>query len=201
LKKYNSYRDTSAIDALSRINPESPINRPLYMLCDRMTVDRIGASDYAAYFNKVAKKSWQQQLDDQVIDEIFRLTERHPYYTNVLCDKIWDHCQPNAPTASIVTDLWMEYIVQEESKIAKEISSLSTAQKKVLIAVAQGQSNKLSSKSQLHAFEISSGTVIKSLRILEEADYVNKDKAGHYFVVDPLVKSSLVLHYGAQVSF
>ena len=91
--------------------------------------------------------------------------------------------------------MWQDYVIQEKSKIAKELSSLSTSQKKLLIAVAQGASKDLSGKAALHKFDLSSAAVIKALRLLEEQDYVNRNKEGGYFVVDPLIKLSLTLHY------
>ncbi|MHB1949746.1 MAG: hypothetical protein ACYCQI_16730 [Gammaproteobacteria bacterium] len=55
---------------------------------------------------------------------------------NVLCDKLRGYCDEKLPTNNLVSNLWKEYILQEESKIAKELGSLNTSQKKLLIAVA-----------------------------------------------------------------
>ncbi|MHB1949316.1 MAG: AAA family ATPase [Gammaproteobacteria bacterium] len=170
-------------------------SRPLYSLCDRITIDRIHEEDYITYLNMVAKKSWKKHLDASILDEIFTLTEHHPYYMNVLCDKLWGYCDEKLPTNNLVTKLWKEYILQEESKIAKELGSLNTSQKKLLIAVAQGATKDLSSKATLHEFDLSSGAVIKALKFLEEQDYLGRNKNGEYFVVDPLIKASLILFY------
>lgn len=170
-------------------------SRPLYMLCDRIAIDRIHEKDYVAYLNMVAKKTWKRNLNKLVMDEIFKLTERHPYYMNVLSDKLWGYCANKLPIVSMVTNLWHEYILQEESKIAKEIGVLNTSQKKLLIAVAQGVTFDLTSKVILQKFNLSSSGVVKALRYLEEQDYVNREKNGEYFVVDPLIKASLILFY------
>lgn len=168
---------------------------PLYMLCDRITIDRIGEQDYIAYLNKVAKKTWKKYLDQAVIAEIFKLTERHPYYMNVLCDKLWIYCADNLPTVENVENAWKDYVLQEESKIAKDLSSLNTSQKKILIAVAQGISKDLTSKETLQKFNLTSAAVVKSLKLLEEQDYLNRNKKGEYFLVDPLIKASLIIFY------
>ncbi|HLF67162.1 MAG TPA: ATP-binding protein, partial [Gammaproteobacteria bacterium] len=57
-------------------------SRPLYHLCDLMTIERIKADCYYTFLNKMAKKKWQAPLSDDVIGEIMHLTENHPYYTN-----------------------------------------------------------------------------------------------------------------------
>src|SRR3990167_10481805 len=169
--------------------------RPLYSLCDRITIDRIHKKDYGKHINHVAKKRWEKQIDESTLEEIFILTEFHPYYMNVLCNKIWSFCENKVPNKTIIKNLWQEYILQEKSKIAKELGSLNTSQKKILIAISQGITKDLTSKSELHKLNFSSGAIIKSLKLLEEQDYINRDKEGKYFLVDPLIKSSLVLFY------
>jgi uncharacterized protein len=171
---------------------------PLYMLCDRITIDRISEGDYEEYINKVAKKTWGEALDQAVIEEIFKLTERHPYYMNVLCDKVWAYYAEHIPTIETVEEVWHDYVLQEESKIAKELSSLNTSQKKILIAVSQGVCNALTSKEILKKFNLTSSSVIKSLKQLEEQDYLNRNKENDYFIVDPLIKSSLRLFYSGS---
>lgn len=174
---------------------------PLYMLCDRVIIDRISENDYIAYLNKIAIRTWKKNLEEPVISEIFRLTERHSYYMNVLCDKIWSHCTDTMhtihtmPTVGIVQSKWHDYVLQEESKVAKELSSLNISQKKIMITIAQGVVFNLTSKDILRKFNLTSAAIIKSIRLLEEKDYLKKNKNGEYFIVDPLIKSSLQLFY------
>ncbi|MFI4955992.1 MAG: hypothetical protein ACHQAX_02155 [Gammaproteobacteria bacterium] len=96
-----------------------------------------------------------------------------------------------------VTNIWHEYVNQEESKIAKELSELGTAQKKLLITIAKGISKDLSGKEHLREFDITSAGVVKALRSLEENDYIGKAVTGEYFLVDPLIKASLNMFYPA----
>jgi len=168
---------------------------PLYMLCDRMTIDRIHEQDYAAYLNKIAKKTWGVYLDKTVIDKIFNLTERHPYYTNVLCDKLWTSAGEQLPIIESISTAWEEYMLQEESKIARELSALSTTRKKILIAISQGYSKELTSKAILQKLNLASATTVKSLKWLTEQDYTGYNKNREYFIIDPLIKASLIKFY------
>lgn len=170
-------------------------SRPLYSLCDRITIERIKEEDYVSHIKAVANKTWGKDLEKSVLEELMFLTERHPYYMNVLCDKLWSACDNNSPTRALVAKLWQEYIFQEKSKISKELSALSTSQKKLLIAIASGEKRDFSSKSSLHALDFSSATVVKSLKLLEEEDYVYRTMEGDYFLVDPLIKGSLNMFY------
>lgn len=168
---------------------------PLYMLCDRIAIDRISEHEYVTHLNKIAKKTWKKNLESAVLAEIFRLTERHPYYMNALCDRLWTESTASPPAADMVSLLWQDYILQEESKVAKELSGLNTSQKKILLAVASGVSKDLTGKEILHKFNLTSAAVIKSLNLLEKQDYLNRSRQGNYFIVDPLIKAALIYFY------
>lgn len=168
---------------------------PLYMLCDRISVERIHAEDYILFLNKISIKTWKKKLDESVVAEIFNITERHPYYMNVLCGKIWENAENKLPKLESINELWKDYILQEESKVAKDLSNLNISQKKILIAIAHGATKDLTSKETLYQFNLSSGAISKSLKLLEEKDYINKNKNGEYFIVDPLIKASLIWFY------
>jgi len=63
--------------------------RPFYKLCDLITVDRISTEDYTAYIQKSAILRWKNNLDQNVMETIFLITERHAYYINKLCSMLW----------------------------------------------------------------------------------------------------------------
>ncbi len=64
-------------------------SRPLYHLCDLITVNRIGTLSYQNFLTKMAKDKWKKHLENDVIAEILHLTENHPYYVNALCRRLW----------------------------------------------------------------------------------------------------------------
>jgi DNA-binding MarR family transcriptional regulator len=103
-------------------------------------------------------------------------------------------CINTLPQADQVEIKWNKYILQEESKVAKDLNSLNTSQKKILIAIAHGMVKELTGKEMLKRFDLSSAAILKSLTLLEEQDYLEK-REGEYRIVDPLIKSSLLLFY------
>lgn len=171
---------------------------PLYMLCDRITLDRIQEEKYIEYFKKIAKTTKKQQIHQETIFEIFQLTERHPFYMNALCDKLRIGIIENSPSPENAIAIWQEYIFQEESKIAKELGNLNISQKKILIAISRGINKDLTSKEILRKFNLTSAAVVKSLRLLEEQAYLNRRKNNEYFIVDPLIKASLITFYPVE---
>lgn len=169
--------------------------KPLYMLCDRINLERISEEHYHKYLNHVAKLSWGKTLDAKVMETIFQLTERHPYYVNALCNKIWSICQGPLPGHKIIEEIWQDYVFQEEAKTAKELSILSGIQKKLLISISQGRNREFATKTILITLGATSAGVSKALRVLKNRDLIEMDREGCYRIVDPLIKASLELFY------
>lgn len=99
------------------------------------------------------------------------------------------------PTMRTVKEIWNEYVLQEESKVAQEFASLNASQKRLLVAISKGTTNELSGKNMLSKLNLSSAAVVKGLKSLEEKDYVYKDKKEQYQILDPLIKTSLHIFY------
>lgn len=168
---------------------------PLYMLCERINLSRIEAAHYVKYIQTVSRLTWNKEIKESVITEILSLTDCHPYYVNALCHRVWTQHKDKPPLIPSVKENWSEYVLQEESKIAQELTALSTSQKKLLVTIAQGITDDLSGKSMLAALNLSSATVFKGLKSLEAKDYIHKNKTGQYQILDPLIKASLQMFY------
>lgn len=169
-------------------------NRPFYKLCHEIQLQRIAAEDYIRYFNHVSQKAWGKILSPEVVTEIFNCTERHPYYVNALCMKIWMHTQQ--PTAESVRHIWEEYVFEERSKTINELSKLTANQYFILNKIAYEHNTQLTSHVFLSEAKIPSSSVVQTLVYLEKNDYIYK-KEDVYYLVDPLIKSSL-LHFARE---
>lgn len=172
-------------------------SRPLYLLCERIILERIEQEHYTPFINKVAQKTWKKNLPQDTLDTIFQLTERHPYYINMLCNALWKRFEDkaNPPTADAVNKCWMEYINLERTRISRELSFLSFGQRKILIAISFGNTKELTGKNFLQIVGITGPSVIGALDVLEEHDLVGRREDGSYFTIDPLMKSSLQYFY------
>lgn len=84
---------------------------------------------------------------------------------------------------------------EERQEILRELSILSAEQRKVLIAVANGQTSELTGKIFLKKINLSSSSVIEALKILEHRDYLEKRETGEYHVIDPLLATALRLYF------
>lgn len=172
-------------------------SRPLYMLCERIILDRINEKHYSDFIKKVAQKTWKKAFADDTLSAIFTVTERHPYYINVICNTLWkffeDKSQP--PDVNAVKKYWQEYIYTERARISRELSHLSFGQRKILTAVAFGYNTELTGKTFLQHVNVTGPSVITALDVLEENDLIGKKDNGRYFIIDPLMKASLQFFY------
>lgn len=159
--------------------------RPLYKLCWKMELERISEEHYQTHLLKAAKIGWNALLGKREIEEILMLTERHPFYVNKLCDKLWTYFK-KPPSLDEIKNVWIEIVEEEKSDAIKEISLLSLGQKSVLLNIARGV-NKMTKKESLDELEMVSSSVMVALEGLEEKDIIEK-KDDQYQIINPIVR-------------
>lgn len=138
---------------------------------------------------RAASNQWKQQLAPEVIERIFHYTQRHPYYVNLLCSKLW---QQDTPTIMVVDAAWQKHKCEERSQVSAELDLLSRNQRKLLTVLARyGATNEPRSLAFTQQAKMSGATITQALRFLEKKDYLFRDDNGYYHVLDPLIKSVL----------
>ncbi|MFO1259200.1 MAG: hypothetical protein U1E78_12430 [Gammaproteobacteria bacterium] len=172
-------------------------SRPLYKLCDRITIDHISENDYVAHLNKLSQIRWGKKLNAAALKALFALTERHPFYVNNLCSRLWQSSLIMPPTSNDIEEFWHEYLVEERLETARELSNLSTGQRKVLMAMAAGYSKRFTGKTFQKLVNMTGPSVLEALQILEQKDYIER-QIDQYKIIDPLIKTSLNLYFGGQ---
>jgi uncharacterized protein len=169
--------------------------RPLFKLCDRILLERIDEPHYHLHINKFAKKAWARTLDDNALDAIFSLTERHPFYINGLCRRIFEHNRSQPPSSDMIQTYWISMVKEERQEMARELATLSFGQRKILVAVASGRNRELTGKDFLKHVNMSGSSVIEALKRLEQGDYLEKKEDGAFYFIDPLIASALKLYF------
>ena len=160
-------------------------SRPLYHLCDLMTIDRIATSDYYRFLNKMARSRWRKSLVDDVINEITYLTENHPYYVNALCRRLWH--ESKIPTIKDVRNVWDNYVNQQGVWIADDLSKLTLNRRKVITALAYEPTNEPQGQAFSEKVGLTPSGIQKCLVDLQKLDVIYLNKKGYYCVLDPAV--------------
>ncbi|MCX7122042.1 MAG: ATP-binding protein [Gammaproteobacteria bacterium] len=162
-------------------------SRPFYKLCETMILKRISEVDYTAFIQKQSKIKWKKELSSDALQFILSLSERHPYYVNLIGNHLW--LEGDFPHVEKIELFWKYYIESEKSIFVSELSSLSNNQKIVLVALAK--------KPTLQPFQIDylkmTGLTISSqkqaLNKLILRDFVFTNELGMVCVLDPAMRS------------
>lgn len=164
-------------------------NRPFYKLCERIVLDRISEEAYIKHIQKAARKKWDIELSQRILDYMFLCSERHPYYVNLLCARMWEN---ESPTVESIDKIWNKYKVEERSSVAAELDLLSKNQRKLLTVLARtGDTNEPLGKAFIQQANMPKATIDQALTFLEKKDYIFRDARGFVCVLDPLIKAVL----------
>lgn len=170
-------------------------SKPLYMLCDRIRLEKIKKEEYALRLKQISLETWGAPLLSEAFEKIIELTECHPCYVNILCDRVWLNAEQVAPSALDVQRNWDEYVYEQRSDTRKELIGMGNAQLKMMIAIALGKDRELSSTANQMELRLTSSAISQALASLEEKDYIEKYEEGNYGIINPLLKASLQKYY------
>jgi AAA+ ATPase superfamily predicted ATPase len=161
--------------------------KPLYKLCDRINLNRISAKDYIPFIKEKSIIKWGKEISTGTVESILELTERHPYYVNVLCYKLW--LLSILPDTKVVEVTWHKYAMEEKTNITNEMNLLSLNQAKMLISIAKyGEKALPMSKEFISLTKFSLSSASQSVKALEKSDYIAVLDDKNYQIIDPLIK-------------
>ena len=150
------------------------------------------SSDYEKFLQVAAKENWHKLLDNRVINKILDCTEKHPYYVNLLCSRLWKMSDINTDN---VEQTWSTYIKEERANVGIELDLLSANQRKLLIALARYEGTRAPRGMEFQQITGMAGaTVTQALRFLEKMDYIYQDSHRFYRVLDPMIKAVLTFY-------
>lgn len=169
---------------------------PLYQLCDVITLDKIAEKFYIHYLRKISEITWNTLISDEAITAIIQLSERHPRRIYNLCLYLWrlTNIQKGKPTAESVKLAWKKLISADLRGVRYALSQRNTSQLKVLSYIALQNRSELTSKDTQHATNLSATAIQNALHKLEEDDLIERDDAGIYHIIDPVIRATLTYY-------
>ncbi len=157
-----------------------------------MTIDRIHENDYITFINKAAKAKWGKTISSNVLQKILVLTERHPFYVNGLCNKLWQSNE--IITIEIVQKAWDWYISTYKSMITSDILNLSANQRKIIQALSHKPEKEPYSASFCAKTKVSLSSVRQSIDVLVKKDIVHLVLDMGYTLVDPALRYYMIMY-------
>ncbi|MCW5588760.1 MAG: ATP-binding protein [Legionellales bacterium] len=168
-------------------------DRPLYHLCEQLHLERIDEMAYTNHLNQLAMKRWKKRLSDKLLAVIFSLTERHPYYMNLLCYRIWRH--NTIPSIEQIEDTWRSMVINSRAVILGSLNALNQTQIRVLIYIASGNNQALTGKKAIADLKLGGSHISQALSGLIDGEFIEKHCDNSYIILNPMIKTILALYY------
>lgn len=160
--------------------------RPLYRLCQTIIIERMTKETYINHLQHLAHTKWKKKLPTELIERIFELTERHPFYINVLCQMIWE--KREIITCGELDTLWHNFIKTQKHIISHDIMELSSNQRKIISALARTPTKEIQATNFIAPLKLSTSSAQQSLEVLLRKDLVYRDEKRFFRVLDPAMK-------------
>lgn len=149
---------------------------PLYMLCDKLNLQRMSSQSYWPHIQKAAKSRWKREIAQPVFERIMNYTELHPFYVNMLCNELW--LSNNPPKVEDVLQAWFKCFENEERRLVAELEKLTVNQQNLLKALALNPIMEPTGQQFLTTANMPYSTVRQTIRALREKDMVYKVAPG-----------------------
>lgn len=168
-------------------------DRPLYRLCLTMPIERIAEEEYKIFLNHLAKEKWGAELPEDVFLKIMTCSERHPFYVNAICNKLWkDH--ETLPKQKDVEKAWAWFVLSNKNSITSEVIDLSVNQKRVVNCLAENPTNEIRGREFMLETKLPPSSIVQAIESLEAKDIIFKDEQDNYRLLDPAVRYYLLNH-------
>ena len=120
------------------------------------------------------------RCERETIEEILKLTQCHPYYTQMLCHIIWEEAEAKKINQSTIEKSMKKLVARESSNYSNIWEGLSQGQKRLLVSIAEEETAEVFSGNFIRRHNLSSPSSIqKSLKTLLEKELLEKTNSGY----------------------
>ena len=89
-------------------------SRPLYRAAGRYPVGPIGVEHWIPFIQEKFRAA-EKRIDRTRIEEVYALTQGHPFYTQHLCHVLWERCEPGSEVTSALVDSALALLLDREN--------------------------------------------------------------------------------------
>lgn len=164
-------------------------SRPLYRAGAHFVLRAIEQKHWSPFISERFNRTLKS-IDEECISRIVELTEGHPFYTQHLCNTLWELTDSNTPVLLSTVDEAVELLLDREDYAFSTLwESLTINQRKLLESFAFGDSGikPFSAESIRLSGLKTASNVQRALQPLLEKDLIDQE-SGSYFVLDRFLR-------------
>lgn len=142
--------------------------RPFYKSGRMFPLGKIGSQEFSTFIRERFEEG-NIEIDQQMIEEVLKVSECHPYYTQMLCSVLWDrNLEKGIITMEGIAHA-VEELISRESYVYTTIWDGISAKRKLLLeALSLEGGEKIYSKEFISDFDLGSTThVQKAIKYFE----------------------------------
>lgn len=163
--------------------------RPLYHLCELLRLNRIKAEDLKVFIKRLSQDKWGSAFDNDCLELLMLLTERHIFYVNRLCRLLWKNEQK--PSQETIKLTWEHYVYAQQW-IADDLAKLTPNQRNIMKALAKQPTAEIYGEYLRKITNISVSSIGKAIVSLKKIDILYCDEEGNHRVLDPATRHFLL---------
>lgn len=156
--------------------------RPFYKSGRMFPLGKIGFQDFSTFIKRSFEKG-KIIADPKVIAEILKVSECHPYYTQMLCSVLWDRNMDSGTITRESIERAIRELIERESYTYTTIwDAMSSMRRLLLEALARGHGRNIYSQGFIAeaGLHTSSG-IQKAVSYLEENGIIYRENGGILF--------------------
>jgi len=161
--------------------------RPFYGSCLNISMDYINEKEYTGFINKLFHQN-KRSITEEAIDYILVFTERHTYYTQMVCNQVFATGNKNVKKEDVLK-VCNEILTLNEPIFYQYRTLLTTGQWQLLTAIArETKVIRPHSADFIHKYKLGTSSVVtrglEALLAKEMVYYNNSIKEPYYAVYD-----------------
>jgi AAA+ ATPase superfamily predicted ATPase len=159
-------------------------DRPLYRSAGHYPLGPIAASHWVP-FVRGKFRAGDRSIREELILEVHRRTQGHPFYTQHLCHVLWERCEPGSEVTPDLVEDAVELLLQRESFAYSTLwESLTNNQRRFLAGLAaEGEGVKPFAGSFVRRYRLSSASnAQRAADTLLKRDVIDRDNGSFLFL-------------------
>lgn len=160
----------------------SEAKSPFFQFGEKMNLDPISSIDLALFIHTMFKET-KLMIKQETINNILKVSDCHPHYTQYLAYVAWDLINQKIPQDDNFEQIWLDRIIQSQSDAFRTIfEQLNANQRKVLFALSNREMQNILSNDTMQKYGLPpKSTITTTLNSLLQKTLILRSNSAYKF--------------------